>query len=396
MDIYILQDNRQTGPFSLVEINTMLTRRELAPSALAWFEGAEGWMPLSQLPGVVLPDEAGPMRIPKNTARNERPEQTEARRSDDDPERRFYNNVADAFGGALTSLFRPFAEQQSTLHEQSAGQAKAFLHAFLIRAAQFNDDCAMAFATSLRHSTRVDTVRGTTTKQLANDIRQEAFDALDGVLNQYEATVASLNGELRGITQQVKSVQGQSWAVDSLIDLQARGDIIVMRQDRAPREHVIAYLRVLKELPVTLIDYISAKCFGGAVDLRKQQTCVEDCLGRCEKMVDQALLMIQRFPMKDPEKAVILPRVAFRLGCGGVFCVALAIFGMAIFCSALFGSAERPPNGTDAKETAEMVEESRIDREQGFWWGLGLMAFGFGVPLINLWETNRINRARGY
>ena len=52
MQIHIARDGKQTGPFSLEEINRQLAAGTLSLSDTAWYEGAAGWAPLSTVPGV--------------------------------------------------------------------------------------------------------------------------------------------------------------------------------------------------------------------------------------------------------------------------------------------------------------------------------------------------------
>ena len=52
--IHILRDGQQFGPYSLEEINAFLVDGSLLPSDQAWYEGAPGWIPLTEVPGVAL------------------------------------------------------------------------------------------------------------------------------------------------------------------------------------------------------------------------------------------------------------------------------------------------------------------------------------------------------
>ena len=52
MQIFIARDGQQTGPFSLEQVQQMLTAGGASGEDLAWYEGAPEWMPLSQVPGV--------------------------------------------------------------------------------------------------------------------------------------------------------------------------------------------------------------------------------------------------------------------------------------------------------------------------------------------------------
>ena len=52
--IHILRDGQQFGPYSLEEINAFLADGSLLSSDQAWYEGAPEWIPLTEVPGVVL------------------------------------------------------------------------------------------------------------------------------------------------------------------------------------------------------------------------------------------------------------------------------------------------------------------------------------------------------
>jgi hypothetical protein len=54
MQIFIARNNQQLGPFELTTIQAQLNDGSLAPSDLAWYEGAAGWAPLSTVPGIVI------------------------------------------------------------------------------------------------------------------------------------------------------------------------------------------------------------------------------------------------------------------------------------------------------------------------------------------------------
>jgi hypothetical protein len=54
VQIYLFQDGKQTGPFSLQYVNQLLQQRKLNPSDLAWIEAWGDWRPVSNLPGVTF------------------------------------------------------------------------------------------------------------------------------------------------------------------------------------------------------------------------------------------------------------------------------------------------------------------------------------------------------
>ena len=50
--IYITRGGQQYGPYSSEQASAMLASGELSVSDQAWYEGASGWMPLNQVPGI--------------------------------------------------------------------------------------------------------------------------------------------------------------------------------------------------------------------------------------------------------------------------------------------------------------------------------------------------------
>jgi len=55
MLIHINRDGEQFGPYTLEDLNAYLAQGALLPTDLAWWDGAPGWMQMSEVPGVVLP-----------------------------------------------------------------------------------------------------------------------------------------------------------------------------------------------------------------------------------------------------------------------------------------------------------------------------------------------------
>jgi uncharacterized RDD family membrane protein YckC len=57
VNLYIARDGKQYGPYSEEQVQSMLAAGQVMPQDLAWREGLESWVPLSQL----LPAAASPM-----------------------------------------------------------------------------------------------------------------------------------------------------------------------------------------------------------------------------------------------------------------------------------------------------------------------------------------------
>jgi hypothetical protein len=55
MQIYVGRNGQREGPFTLDQIRTMLAQGQAQPTDLAWYEGAAGWIPVAQLPGLHPP-----------------------------------------------------------------------------------------------------------------------------------------------------------------------------------------------------------------------------------------------------------------------------------------------------------------------------------------------------
>ena len=58
MMIHILRDDQQFGPYTVEDLNSYLVQGSILPTDQAWYEGAVGWMPMDQVPGVILPGQA--------------------------------------------------------------------------------------------------------------------------------------------------------------------------------------------------------------------------------------------------------------------------------------------------------------------------------------------------
>ena len=55
MLIHVNRSGEQFGPYTIEDLNAYLAQGSILPSDQAWYEGAAGWMPMDQVPGVVLP-----------------------------------------------------------------------------------------------------------------------------------------------------------------------------------------------------------------------------------------------------------------------------------------------------------------------------------------------------
>ena len=48
-DIYLLIDGKREGPFTEDEVTESLADGSIAPSLLAWYEGLDHWVPISNI-----------------------------------------------------------------------------------------------------------------------------------------------------------------------------------------------------------------------------------------------------------------------------------------------------------------------------------------------------------
>ena len=62
MQIYISRDGEQNGPYSVEDVNTYLTDGTLLPTDLACQEGMDEWVPLGEIPGVIVADDFDQLR----------------------------------------------------------------------------------------------------------------------------------------------------------------------------------------------------------------------------------------------------------------------------------------------------------------------------------------------
>jgi hypothetical protein len=63
MQIYTHSAGQRSGPHSLDEVQARLEARALSPGDLAWHEGSKDWIPLSQVPGLKMPENSAPPRL---------------------------------------------------------------------------------------------------------------------------------------------------------------------------------------------------------------------------------------------------------------------------------------------------------------------------------------------
>lgn len=56
--IHVARQNNQIGVFTAAEINVKLEQNELLEQDIAWFDEIDSWMPIGNIPGVIVPSKA--------------------------------------------------------------------------------------------------------------------------------------------------------------------------------------------------------------------------------------------------------------------------------------------------------------------------------------------------
>jgi hypothetical protein len=60
MQIYISRNNQRFGPYELSHVQADLDSGNIVATDLAWYEGASGWIPVSQIPDIKVPQRRTP------------------------------------------------------------------------------------------------------------------------------------------------------------------------------------------------------------------------------------------------------------------------------------------------------------------------------------------------
>jgi len=81
MQVHLERSGQQFGPYSIEEINAYLSSGQVLPTDMAWYDGAPGWIPLPQVPGVQSggppPAPSAPPPTPASAPSGENTEQKE-------------------------------------------------------------------------------------------------------------------------------------------------------------------------------------------------------------------------------------------------------------------------------------------------------------------------------
>ena len=81
MQVHLERSGQQFGPYSIEEINAYLSSGQVLPTDMAWYDGAPGWVPLPQVPGVQAgdppPAPSAPPPTPTSASAGENAEEKE-------------------------------------------------------------------------------------------------------------------------------------------------------------------------------------------------------------------------------------------------------------------------------------------------------------------------------
>lgn len=234
-----------------------------------------------------------------------------------------YEALADAVVAAVAQLLMPFP-----LADPGDGSAppvipppilnrEDFFQRFLIYADRFTDQCCQELAKIIRQASLASEVRGTPTIQLAKEIRENAFRALDRVLGSYVIALREISIDLAdasnklsetsvfaeglkgaaigrvaggfGKAGNVLAVVGGLAAAGTEASKQAaisqQQQHLLAQASNLPFQKITDYLIEVQSLPDYLLDYACAKCFGGGIDFTQQA----DAVARVRKSVDERL-----------------------------------------------------------------------------------------------------------
>ena len=64
MQVHIDRNGERYGPYNIEDINAYLASGTLLPTDLAWQDGMTDWLPISQIPSVIMPGGSVPAPIP--------------------------------------------------------------------------------------------------------------------------------------------------------------------------------------------------------------------------------------------------------------------------------------------------------------------------------------------
>ena len=57
MNIYLTQNGQQLGPYTVAQLQDLVKGGTVTMADFAWYEGLPNWVPLAQIPGMVVAGE---------------------------------------------------------------------------------------------------------------------------------------------------------------------------------------------------------------------------------------------------------------------------------------------------------------------------------------------------
>ena len=165
--------------------------------------------------------------------------------------------------------------------------AEAFCQEFLVYADKVTGQCCQDFSKIMRQASLVPEVRGTPTLQLAKQVRQTVFEALDNTLVSYVATLKQIHMDLKGVasTFSDSSVIGEAMkgatigrvaggfgdsgkvlgAVGAIAaagnEAMKQGSLLAQQKQLEAEAKNLAFSKILEYLRA--VEALPEKCFGG-------------------------------------------------------------------------------------------------------------------------------------
>jgi hypothetical protein len=252
-----------------------------------------------------------------------------------------------------------------------------FFQKFLVYADRFTDHCCQELSKILRQASVLPEVRGTPTLELAKQIRQGGFEALDKILVSYVEALQRIHVDLQDVAASLSnsSLIGEAMKGAALGQvaggfgdrgkflgtvgaLAAAGNEAIKQQALLEMQNrlyaeakglafskIVEYLKAVESLPEHLLDYGCAKCFGGQLDFARQAQAIKQVQSSATTKLRASLeftLQLQRAEIEATEsaaKAAALEKAArdsksersWNWGCGGILALVGALFLVGAF-----------------------------------------------------------------
>ena len=245
---------------------------------------------------------------------------TDDRRQTQDPQRAFFAKVQESLTSASGKLFAPFEAAQLAIGQGDSFNEAEFYEKFLIYANEFTADCCTSCAAVTRELALVPETRGTPTKVLAKELRSQAFDRLDSLfieafqalsqcdvdlstalqnLQRTDVMSATLEGAIAGglvgsvfHRSRTGAILGAGIGASNALDAQLAHLTQALHATGQARALVATtiqeWLESIIDMPEPLLDWVGAKCFGGAINLSIQRECQQEVIEVFRSYVNRA------------------------------------------------------------------------------------------------------------